>query len=123
MTKRLILLFSLVLAFALVVMAADVTGKWTAQVPGRQGNAQERTFMFKVEGSTLTGSMAGGRGGDVAISEGKVSGDTISFKVTRERGGNTITEVYSGNVAGDQIMFKISREGRDPVEFTAKKAN
>jgi hypothetical protein len=67
--------------------------------------------------------MAGGRGGDVAISEGKVSGDTISFKVTRERGGNTITEVYSGNVAGDQIMFKISREGRDPVEFTAKKAN
>lgn len=123
MTKRLILLFSLLLALALVVMAADVSGKWTAQVPGRQGNAQERTFMFKVDGSNLTGTMAGGRGGDTAISEGKVSGDTITFKVTRERGGNTITEMYTGTVSGDQIMFKIAREGRDPVEFTAKKAN
>src|SRR5262249_35022852 len=33
-----------------LVWTADVSGKWTAQVPGRDGQPQETTFTFKVEG-------------------------------------------------------------------------
>src|SRR5262245_31197480 len=68
------------------VWTADVKGKWTAQVPGRGGQAQETTFTFKVEGDKLTGSVSG-RQGDTPIADGKITGDEISFTVTRERQG------------------------------------
>jgi hypothetical protein len=123
MTKKLFLLTSLLLAFGVVALAADITGKWTAEVPGRQGNAQETTFTFKQDGSALTGSMTGGRGGDVNISDGKVEGDTVSFKVTRERQGQAMTQSYTGKVSGSEIKFKREGGRGEPIEFTAKKAN
>jgi hypothetical protein len=124
MSKKLLLVVSLLLAFGLVALAADISGTWKAQVPGRQGNLQERTFMFKVEGDKLTGSMSG-RQGETPLAEGKVTGDTVTFKITRERGGNTITEVYTGTVAGSEIKFKMQRQGGEgmPVEFTARKGS
>ena len=60
---RTLLLTALLGIFALAASAADVTGKWTAQVPGRGGNTAETTFVFKVDGAKLTGTMEGGRGG------------------------------------------------------------
>ena len=32
----------------LTAMAADVSGKWIAQMPGRNGQTRESTFTFKV---------------------------------------------------------------------------
>jgi hypothetical protein len=108
-----------------LVWTSDVSGKWTAQVPGRDGQLQETTFTFKVEGDKLTGAVSG-RQGDTPIADGKVSGDEISFTVTRERQGNVIKQLYKGKVSGDEIKFTRSVEGgqgdRPPVEFTAKKA-
>ena len=108
-----------------LIWVADIDGKWTAQVPGRDGQPQETTFTFKVEGDKLTGAVSG-RQGDTPIADGKISGDEISFTVTRERQGATIKQVYKGKVAGDEIKFTRSVEGgqgnRPPVEFTAKKA-
>jgi hypothetical protein len=37
--------------------AADVTGQWVAQVPGRDGNRIETTFVLRAEGEKLAGSM------------------------------------------------------------------
>jgi hypothetical protein len=117
--------FYLAIIVAAVVWAADLNGKWTAQVPGRQGNAQETTFTFKVEGDKLTGTVSGQQG-ETPIADGKISGDEISFTVTRERQGNTIKQLFKGKVAGDEIKFTRSTEGRQgdrpPVEFTAKRA-
>ena len=107
-----------------LVWTADISGKWTAQVPGRDGQPQETTFTFKVEGDKLTGTVSG-RQGDIPIADGKISGDEISFTVTRERQGATIKQLYKGKVTGDEIKFTRSTEGgqgnRPPVEFTAKK--
>lgn len=123
-TRLTLLSFCLVLA-ATVAWAADVSGKWTAQVPGREGQTQETTITLKVEGGKLTGTIAGQQG-ETAIGDGKVSGDEISFTVTRERQGNTIKQLFKGKVAGDEIKFTRSTEGgqgnRPPVEFTAKRA-
>jgi hypothetical protein len=109
-----------------LVWTGDVSGKWTAQVPGRDGQPQETTFTFKVEGDKVTGTVSG-RQGDTPIADGKISGDEISFTVTRERQGATIKQLYKGKVAGEEIKFTRSVEGgqgnRPPVEFTAKKAN
>jgi hypothetical protein len=124
---RIALLSALLGVFALVASAADVTGKWTAEVPGRGGNATTNTFTFKVDGAKLTGSMDGGRGGAVEITEGKVDGDNISFLVVRSFGDNTFKITYKGKVSGSEIKFTRTIEGMDnapaPVEFTAKKAN
>ena len=113
----------LVMALASLAWAADVTGKWTAQVPGRQGATVETTFNLKAEGDKLTVTMSSPQG-DVAISDGKIAGDDISFAVVREFNGNSFKIIYKGKVAGKEIKFTRTIEGRDapPTEFTAKKA-
>ena len=119
--SRSIVTVALLLCVSFAVLAADVTGKWTAQVPSRQGAAREQTFNFKADGDKLTGTISG-RQSDIAIMDGKISGDTISFTVKMEYGGNSVEQKYTGTVSGDEIKFK--REGgRGPArEFTAKRA-
>lgn len=123
--KSVYVAFCLLLVITAMAWAADVNGKWTAQIPGRQGNTQETTFTFKAEGGKLTGTISGQQG-ETPIADGKISGDEISFTVTRERQGNTIKQVFKGKISGDEIKFTRSIEGgqgdRPPVEFTAKRA-
>jgi hypothetical protein len=48
----------LIALFTVVALAADATGKWVAEQPGRNGGpAMTTTFNFKVEGATLTGTV------------------------------------------------------------------
>ena len=108
----------------LTALAADVSGKWTAQVPGRGGQTREQTFTFKADGNTLTGTVSG-RMGEMPIADGKIDGDTISFTQTLEFNGNTIKFLYKGTVSGDEIKFTRTREGGEgPGQtFTAKRAS
>jgi hypothetical protein len=109
---------------AVTAMAADVSGVWKAQMPGRDGETREVTFNFKQSGETLTGTTSGFRGADVQISDGKVSGDEISFTVVREFQGNTMKMLYKGKIVGGEIQFKMQRDGSDRErEFTAKKVS
>jgi len=111
-----------ILLAAGLAQAADATGKWTAQVPGRDGQTRETTFNFKTDGDKLTGTMSG-RGGDIPIADGKVKGDEITFDVTFNFGGNSVKMDYEGKVAGDEIKFKRHRDGSEQTsEFTAKRS-
>ncbi|MBA3976430.1 MAG: hypothetical protein C0504_19660 [Candidatus Solibacter sp.] len=121
MTKRTVLLLCLALALAMVCPAADVTGKWVAQIPGRDGELRESTFELKADGATLTGTMSG-RGEPAPIADGKIDGDKISFTVTREFGGNTMKWTFTGTVAGDEIKMKREGGPGEPREFAAKRA-
>ena len=124
---RTLLTGALVGIFAIAAFAADVTGKWTAEVPGRGGNMATNTFVLKQDGAKLTGTLDGGRGGPVEITDGKVDGDNISFTVTRTFGDNTFKQTYKGKVSGSEIKFTRTMEGGQggaaPVEFTAKKSS
>lgn len=125
MKARLVLLaVGLALTMAVVAAAADVSGKWTAQIPGRQGNTQESTFTLKADGEKLTGTMTGPGGNEIAIADGKVKGDELSFTTTMSRGGNDIKFLFKGKVAGDEIKFTRERDGGQgrTQEFTAKRA-
>ena len=102
---------------ATVAIAGDVSGKWSAQVPTRGGETRDATFVFKVEGGNLTGTMSGGQG-DRPLVDGKATGDTVSFAVEGQRG----KQVYTGTVAGDEIKFKRQSANGEPREFTAKRA-
>jgi hypothetical protein len=113
----------LALVMGTVAFAADVNGKWTASMPGRQGNTMEVTFNFKADGSTLTGTMSNPRG-ETEIKDGKIDGDNISFSQTFSRGDNTMTIVYKGKVQGDTIEFTREMQGGQgrTQNFTAKRA-
>jgi hypothetical protein len=113
-----------VLAATLVAHAADISGKWTAQVPGRDGQTRETTFNFKVDGEKLTGTTTG-MNGDVPITDGSIKGDAVAFNVVANFNGTDVKIVYKGTVAGDEIKFTRQREGSDrpPAEFVAKRAN
>jgi len=108
---------------AAALLAADVNGKWVAQVPGRDGQPMEITFNFKVDGAKLTGSVTTHRG-ETAISEGKINGDEISFTQVIQFGDHQMKQFYKGKVAGNEIRFTRKREGSDQVrEFTAKRVS
>jgi len=112
--------------FAIAAYAADVTGKWTAEVPGRGGNMQTNTVVLTQDGSKVTGTLDGGRGGPVEITNGKVEGDTVTFTVVRNFNGNEIKQNFKGAISGSEIKFSRTMEGGQgggqPVEFTAKKS-
>ncbi len=127
--RTIFLSVGVLLAFMTVAFAAGIDGKWTAQVPGRQGNTQETTITLKAEGDKLTGTISG-RQGDTAISDGAIKGHDVSFKVVRETPNGKFTQVYKGVLAGDEIKFTRTMEGAGPggqtpppVEFTAKRAS
>jgi hypothetical protein len=148
MTKKLLFVFTILLAIAFVAAAADVSGKWTYEQPGRGGNPSTVTITLKADGAKLTGTILGGfgggrgrgRGGDsnaaptpppaptpVDISDGKVDGNTITFTVKRETPNGTMTTSYKGTLDGDNLQLEVTRPGRnggDPVtaKFTAKRA-
>lgn len=112
-----------VLAFAVASLsAADVTGKWTAQVAGRDGQTREQVFTFKVDGEKLTGTISGMMGGaDAEIKDGTAKGDDIAFSVVRSFQGQEVKINYKGKVSGPEIKFTQQREGGEPREFTAKR--
>jgi hypothetical protein len=131
MTKKLLFVVTIALVFAFAAMAADVTGKWTYEQPGRGGGApRPTTITLKADGSTLTGTIpAGGRGGGgdpIAITDGKIDGNNISFTVKRDMGGQSVVTKYEGTVSGDELKLKITRPGQDgtPVvqDFVAKRS-
>jgi len=107
--------------FALAASAADVSGTYVAQVPGRNGT-METTFKLKADGDKPTGTEEANRG-EAEIKDGKVAGDTISFSQTFDRGGNSMTILYKGKVEGNEIKFTREVQGGQgrTAEFTAKK--
>ena len=138
MTKKLLFVFTILLVVAFVAIAADITGKWVAEQPGRNGGpARQITFDLKADGATLTGTMTGGMGGGprrggvaavpraLAISDGKIDGNNISFTVKVEFNGNTMVSKYEGTLSGDELKLKVNREGRNGAttsELTAKRS-
>jgi hypothetical protein len=103
--------------------AADISGKWSGDMPTRGGEMMPTTFTFKADGDKLTGSMTGPQG-EVQLQEGKIAGDQISFSTTLNFGGNDVKIVYKGTVSGNQIKMTREREGSGQArEFTVKRAS
>src|SRR3954466_12574457 len=116
MTKKLLFVTTLLLVIAIGAFAADVSGKWTYSMQGRDGTPREVTITLKQDGNTLTGSVPGmGRGGAAAgeptqITNGKVDGDKVSFEVVREFNGNKNVTKYDGTVSGSELKMKVTRD-------------
>ncbi len=102
-TLRLIAALALITGIA---FAGDVTGKWTAQINGPDGNAITVNYDFKQAAEKLTGTVEG-PGGVIPITDGKVDGDKISFNLTF----NEMKVGTEGTVKGDEIVVSIKVNG------------
>ena len=119
MLLPLLVMFVLVLAAA-PARAADVDGKWSGSLDTPMGAVQVG-FNFKADGATLTGTTTGPDGAEVAIKNGKIDGDKISFVVTIDFGGMMFDLNYTGVVAADTAKLTIDFMGM-PMAFEVKKA-
>jgi hypothetical protein len=114
------------LAFIGIASAQDsVTGKWQAQFDSQVGT-QTYTYTFNVDGTNLTGRAVGIREdatNDVAITEGTVSTNGVSFVEPLKIQDNDIRIEYTGKVSGDEL--KLHRKVGDFAEYdiVAKRVN
>ena len=94
--------------------AVDPTGAWKWKFETQNGQTIESSAKLKLESEKLTGTFIGRDGAEVAIKDGKLKQDEISFTVVRERDGQTMTSRYSGKLAGDTIKgkFETERDGQ-----------
>ena len=61
-------------------MAADIDGNWVSKMTRPNSDqVMETKYTFKVDGDKLNGTIAGGRGGEAKIEDGKIKGDKVSF--------------------------------------------
>jgi hypothetical protein len=116
-------MYALALALLLLstpAFAADVDGKWSGALATPNGDVAI-AFEFKADGTALTGSTTGPDGAQLAIKNGKIDGDKITFVVTVAFGDMSFDIAYSGVVSPAEI--KMAGEfGGMPFEFVVKKA-
>ena len=92
---------------ALPALAADLTGKWTAEFDTQVG-PQKYTFNLAVAGDKVTGKASFermGEKGEADLLEGKLVGDKVSFVETFDAMGSPMRIVYEGTLKGDEIAF------------------
>ena len=126
------LLTAAVLAMAPAPASAqNLAGMWEITSETGRGT-RTSTLMLAVDGMTLTGTITitgggrrggGGGGGpqEITISDGTIDGNSFTFTVTRNFGGNDFPQVYSGAIDGETLAGTIEsgRGGGQP--FTGKR--
>ena len=113
------LLGMLALTYGLL-SAADIDGKWTAQV-GKGGKVTE-TLTLRANGNKLTGTLERPNG-TADVTEGVINGNNVSFKVVRNRDGEAATQQYRGTLSGTDLKLTVTgrRGGTRDVDFKKAK--
>ena len=87
---------------------ADPTGTWSWIAPGGE---RTNTAKLKLESGKVTGTVffpeRGARIIQATIEDGKLTGNEISFRATRELNGNRLAIKYSGKLTTDSIDGKM----------------
>jgi|ERR1700759_1191970 len=83
MKRKILTTTALVCCFmiCLAVAIGDLTGKWVGTLTTPDGNQVPLNYVLKADGATLTGTATTPQG-DIAITDGKITGDTFSFNVS-----------------------------------------
>jgi len=96
----------------LPAVAASVDGRWVAKVENKKGT-RDVVFNLKSDGDRVTGTVGmGKKGRGIAIADGRISGDEISFTTTaggkKKQSGKL---VWKGQVSGQELRLSRQREG------------
>ncbi len=98
---------------SMVLLAADIDGKWVLETQGQNGKATQ-TLMLKAEGGKLTGTIDN-QGtvvdGKVNITDGTIDGSKVAFIVMRDMNGTQITRKFSGTLEGAELKLTAETAG------------
>jgi hypothetical protein len=103
-----ILIFSVITLLITSARAGDIAGQWRAEFDTQIG-AQKYLFTFKTDGDKLTGKAAvevGDQKREAEFTEGKITGETVTFVEMLNIQGNDIRILYTGKIGTNQIDFK-----------------
>lgn len=117
--------FTFLLAFCVMTAAAaDVSGKWTGTLTPEEGDPSQGTLILKQTGDTVTGTGGPADGEQMAISNGKIDGDRVTFDIQHPNGMTLkMSLVLSGDTLKGDVVF--TREGQTmkaKLELTRAKA-
>ena len=112
--RTLLTIFAL-LACASTMLAADVTGTWSADVVLDAGSGTA-TFVLKQEGTALSGTYTGALG--EAKVTGSINGDDVTWSFESPDAGKV---VYKGKLDGGKIKGTVEYGELGKGNFTATK--
>ena len=111
-------LLSLMALTCWLAYAAEIDGKWTAEIQRKTTEVTE-TLVLKANGNKLTGSVQ--RGGPAAqISDGVINGNEVSFKVLRPNGG---FQQYKGSLSAGSLKLTMDGSKGAHRELVYKKGS
>lgn len=104
-------------AFAVVAQAADATGKWTGTFTPEEGGGGAGVVVLKQDGAELTGTAGPSDDEQLAISNGKVDGNKVTFEIKHPSGmtlkmeltldGDSLKGDVTGNRDGQTMKAKL----------------
>lgn len=120
---QLLRLALLTLTAASLAIAAGIDGKWTGDVATQNGPVK-LTLSLKAQGETFTGT-ASAHTGDMAIKDGKIKGDELTWHTMHERDGDSLKILNKAKVSGNEMQVVTTVEGREEIllKYTLKKAD
>lgn len=104
-----------------VFAATDVTGTWTGSLTAPDGTTFPLTFVFKQDGAKVTGTVQGPQGDPLAIDNGKIDGEKLTFTVSFN--GMTITHECAVNGDEMKMSTKSDNDQMPPMEMTLKRSS
>ncbi len=121
MKRKILIIAALLSCFLLVMAVSDgLTGKWKGTIKTPDGHGIQVSYNFKADGDKLTGTTSSPEG--VAdILDGKITGDTFSFRTIGSEGDtyHTTGKMYADS-CGIDIDFGDLKVHLKVVRDTAK---
>jgi hypothetical protein len=117
--RQILALLGLTALTCWLASAAEIDGKWTAQIEARAGGKVTETLTLKATGNKLAGTVQRRRDPQ-EISDGMINGNNVSFKVIRGLNAKRrVTQEYKGTLSGGQLKLTVSgRAGTMDIVFT-----
>jgi hypothetical protein len=103
------------LASALTAAAADVTGNWKGTLTPENRDAGPALIILKQTGEMVTGTGGQDESDRHEITNGKVTGQTVTFEIQQQEG----TMKFALTLDGDALTGQVTRE-RNGQQQTAK---
>ena len=99
--KKLMMMVVVIILSTIPAICAEIDGQWVGVVDGMDGKPLELKYRFSAEGTRLIGLIESRLGGG-QISEGKINGKNIEFKLNA---GEGIVIMNNGTLSGDEIQL------------------
>jgi hypothetical protein len=119
---RFLMVLGLVGLSSAIGIAAGIDGSWVASFKTPDGVTRQNTFMFKVDGDKLTGTVSSPGGhGESQIEDGSVDGDNLAFTINRKIDAYEMKFKYRGKIRGETIKMNVDGGAAGHFDIVARR--